>query len=187
MRKIAALALVAILTLALAGCDQQNQGQAPIQTPQGSHTPPNLNNKIDSLNTILKKDPGNLNAQVDLGNAYMDTGQFEKASAAYIKALEINPGLSNVRTDLGTCQRRSGKPDLAAASFREAIRIDPRHPYAHMNLGVVLAYDLGDLDGAIKAFETFLELAPTDPNAQAVRAEIQRLKAVSGSQPAPKS
>ena len=172
-------ALTALLLFALAGCDQQGQNQAPIPGPQG-RTPINLDYKINSLKEMVKKNPDNVNAHIELGNAYMDTNRFSQAIAAYEEALKINPKLINVIADMGTCQRRLGRPDLAAEAYREVIKIDPGHAYAHMNLGVVLAYDLGDLAGAVSEFETYLELAPADQNAPAIRAETERLKSMAG-------
>ncbi|MCK4910135.1 MAG: tetratricopeptide repeat protein [Thermodesulfovibrionales bacterium] len=174
-RAIIFSALTVLLLLALAGCDQKEQGQAPIPGAQG-RTPINLDYKINSLAEIIKKDPANLNAHIELGNAYMDTKRFSQAIAAYQEALKIDPKLTNARADMGTCQRRLGRPDLAAEAFREVIKIDPGHAYAHKNLGVILAFDMGDLEGGIKEFEKFLELAPADQNAPAIRAEIVRLK-----------
>ena len=182
MRQVMFTALMVLMLTALAGCDQQGQNQAPIKGPAGGgvRTPLNLDYKINSLRDMLKKNPENLNARIELGNAYMDTNRFSQAIAAYEAALKINPKLTNVRADMGTCQRRLGRPDLAVEAFREVIKIDPGHAYAHMNMGVVLAYDLGDLAGAISAFETYLRLAPADQNAPQIRAETERLKSMIG-------
>ncbi len=171
----AAIILIALTFLTVAACDQQGQNQTPIQGQSG-RSPLDYSSKINSLTEIIKQNPKNLNAQIQLGNAYMDTNQFQKAITAYSAALAIDPKLTNVRADLGTCHRRSGRPDLAAAAYKEVIKIDPTHVNAHKNLGVVLAYDLGDNKGAVVAFERYLELAPADQDAPAIRAEIQRLR-----------
>jgi len=57
------------------------------------------------------------------------------------------------------------------------MKIDPRHAMAHLNAGVVLAFDLGRKAEAVKEFEKYLELAPNAPNAADIRQEIQKLKA----------
>ena len=61
----------------------------------------------------------------------------------------------------------SGKPKEAIEEYRKALKLDPNHINANRNTGVVLAYDLNDKKGAVKAFEKYLELAPTAPDAAA--------------------
>jgi tetratricopeptide (TPR) repeat protein len=83
----------------------------------------------------------------------------------------------DVRVDMGTCYRNTGRPDRAVEEYRKALAINPRHLNAHRNLGVVLAFDLGDKKQAIKAFEEYLRLSPNAPDADQLRQEIARLKA----------
>ncbi|GBE00270.1 photosystem I assembly protein Ycf3 [bacterium BMS3Abin07] len=128
------------------------------------------------LRGIVKREPGNLNAWVKLGNVLMDSKHFEEAISAYENALKLDPGNVNVRVDVGTCYRRSGKPRRAVDEYNKAIRINPKHPYAHKNKGVVLAFDLHRNDEAIREFETYLKLFPNAPDALQVSGIINELK-----------
>jgi tetratricopeptide (TPR) repeat protein len=170
--RLYAVVLLSSLLLAVWGCDQQ--GEAPITGPAGPSI--DLEYKINSLKEILKKEPGNKHALIELGNAYMDMNRCSEAIPMYSKALELEPMNQNLRVDMGTCQRRIGRPDLAVDAYKKAIAQNPRHAYAHMNLGVVLAYDMNRPEEAIKEFETFLQLAPTDRNAPAIMQTLEDLR-----------
>lgn len=169
MKKLFLLLIVCVICSA--GCKQKESG--PIgEAPRAI----GLENEIKFLKDILKEDPKNLDALIKLGNAYMDSKRFKEAIDAYSRALEIDPKNVNVRVDMGTCYRYAGMPNKAVEEYKKALSIDPKHIYANKNLGVVLAFDLGDREGAIKAFETYLSLAPGAPDAKEVKAEIERLK-----------
>lgn len=173
MKKILVFLLL-LLTVATA-CQSKEEPKSQSQPPAGMLY---TENELKLLQDIVKKDPGNLNAWISLGNLLMDSSRFNEAVDAYQKALAIDPKNVDVRVDMGTCYRNSGKPDIAVREFRKALELNPNHPYGHMNLGVVLAYDLKDNVQAIKEFERYLQLAPNSPNAYQLRMEIQKLKSI---------
>jgi tetratricopeptide (TPR) repeat protein len=107
----------------------------------------------------------------------MDTYRFNEAIAAYQNALELDPKNVDVRVDMAICYRNIGNPQKAVEEFRKAITINPNHLNAHRNLGVVLAFDLGDKKQAAKEWEEYLRLAPNAPDANQLRQEIAKLKA----------
>lgn len=166
---------IALLILATAGCQQKEEPKPQYQFPTG---PIQAQDDVKLLKEAVKQDPGNVNARIKLGNIMMDTSRFNEAIDAYQKALDIDPKNVDVRVDMGTCYRRLGRSDKAVEEYRKALKINPNHLYGHLNLGVVLAYDLNDSANAIKEFEKYLELAPNAPNAGQIRQEIQRLKAI---------
>ncbi len=112
--------------------------------------------RIAALEKMLEKNPKNVQAVVQLGNAYLSTGRNDEAVAAFQKALELTPQDPDVLTQLGVSYRRLGKSSDAAESFRRALKLNPGHPFALVNLGIVLQKDLGDKKGALKAFEALL-------------------------------
>jgi tetratricopeptide (TPR) repeat protein len=72
--------------------------------------------------------------------------------------------------------RSIGDYDRALKEFGEAARQDPAHKNSRYNIGVVLANDKKDLKGAIAAWEDFLRVEPQGERADAVRAEIAKMK-----------
>jgi len=172
MKKI--LFLVMVTAFALAGC--QREEDRPVTGGPPGASPLGAEQEIKLLQSVLKEDPDNLNALIRMGNASMDTARYAEAIEAYGRALSIDPSNTDVRVDMGVCYRNNGRPDIAEKEFRKAIEQNPRHAIAHLNLGVVLAYDMQKPREAVAMFERYLELAPNAPNADAIRGEIAKLK-----------
>ena len=187
MKKILLLGFVAVI--AFSGCQQKDdskpQFQPPIgqtgQGPQGSGPvgsgPIQGFDKVKMLQEAVAKDPKNMNGWIELGNILMDSRRFAEAVEPYQKALAIDPKNVDVRVDLGTCLRESGKPDMAVKEYKKALENNPNHVNANKNMAVVLTYDLKDGKQALKYFEKSLALAPNAPDAGAIKAEIEKLKA----------
>jgi cytochrome c-type biogenesis protein CcmH/NrfG len=135
-----------------------------------------IQKQIAPLLSILKDDPKNLKALIELGNAYFDSEQFDKAIASYSQALEIDPKNVNVRTDMGIMFRRKGDFDRAIAEFKKAAKDDPKHVNSRYNLGVVLLHDKGDMKGAVQAWEDYLQVEPSGPRAENIRNQMGKLK-----------
>jgi len=158
-------------------------GQAPPPPPPPAAVAPKTVNQeqtINRLKTILKSDPENYRAWVDLGNAYFDSNQPEESIAAYEKAMDLDPSDPNVHTDLGTMYRRVQQYQEAIKHYRKAMELDPRHSNSRFNLGVVLLHDLKDYGGAIEAWEEFLKVEPPGERAQSIRDMVDGLKAQQG-------
>jgi cytochrome c-type biogenesis protein CcmH/NrfG len=181
MKKI--LLVILLAAVSLYGCQQKEEPKQQFQPPVGQVPPGGPGapgHGIDTaklLQEAVKKDPKNINAWVELGNVMMDTRRFPEAIDAYAKALELDPKNVNVRADMGTCYRYVGKPELAVREYKKVLETDPKHLNARRNMAIVLAYDLHDSKQAVKEFEKVLELEPNSPDADRIRAEIQKLKA----------
>jgi cytochrome c-type biogenesis protein CcmH/NrfG len=151
---------------------------APAPAPGGS-------DRVAALERQTQADPGNVNAWTELGNAYFDAQQYEKAISAYRKSLELNPNNANVWTDLGVMYRRAGNPEEAIKAFDQAIAVDPKHEVSRMNKGIVMLHDLNDFDGAIQAWEGLLEVNPVAlaPNGVSIDQMVTELKKQQAGQP----
>ncbi len=127
--------------------------------------------------------PDNVNAWTQLGHFYFDSGQPDKAIQAYEKSLELDGSRPDVWVDLGVMYRRNGDPTQAVKCFDRALAIDGRHEVALFNKGIVLMHDIKDSEGALKAWETLVEVNPNaqTPNGQSVRSMIDQVKKVNPS------
>ncbi len=150
---------------------------APAPAPQGP-SPMEVASKVQALKDIVKKDPKNLSAWVELGNLYFDSDQPKEAIEAYNQYLTIKPDNPDVRTDLGTMYRKSGDLDKALAEFRKAAEIDPKHINSRYNIGIVLLHDKQDIKGAIKAWEEYLKVDPKSERAQRIKTQMEKMKAM---------
>ncbi|MCJ7786036.1 MAG: tetratricopeptide repeat protein [Desulfobacterales bacterium] len=132
--------------------------------------------QIQTLKEIVKKDPKNLPAWVELGNLYFDTDQPKEAIEAYSRYLAVKPDNPDVRTDMGIMYRKLGQFDRALEEFRKAARSDPKHVNSRYNIGLVLLHDKQDIQGAIKAWEEYLKVDPNSEKSQRIRAQIEKMK-----------
>jgi len=154
----------------------------PISGPPGQGpTPPardslETTSQIQTLKEIVKKDPKNLAAWVELGNLYFDTDQPKDAIDAYSRYLAVKPDNADVRTDMGIMYRKLGQFDKALEEFRKAAQGDPKHANSRYNIGIVLLHDKGDIKSAIKAWEDYLKVDPNSERAQRIRAQIEKMK-----------
>lgn len=144
--------------------------------PAGGGSPQDYQQRIAEAEKIVAREPNNLQAWVQLGNDYFDTDQPQKAINAYGKALELSPDNANILTDQGIMFRRVGFYDRALANFEKANKIDPKHVQSLFNIGVVYKEDLKQPDKAIAAWERFLKVDSTSPQAQQIKMMVEQLK-----------
>ena len=162
---------------------------APVSSPapviREQSTASDVRSRIAGLEKMLAANPNNVEALVQLGNDYFDEGNYEKAVETYQRSLQIDPRNVDVITDMGVSYRKLGKSREAVDAFRKALEVDPNHAMALFNLGIVLRDDLKDYEGALKAWETFLQKAGDSRYAVMVRPWLKQLKEKIGSSSAP--
>ena len=76
-------------------------------------------------------------------------------------------------------QQNKGDLDGALADYTEALRLNPQYAAAYLNRGIVRAAQK-DYRGAVADYEARLRLRPDDPQKDAIRAEIERLRKLIG-------
>lgn len=172
---VAGLVAGLFISIAVSGCGKKEE-PAP-SSMSGGAVAPNLSMTEQRFNDLLKTDPANLNALVGLGNLYYDTGRFAEAAEQYEKALKIDPGNIDVIVDQGTCFRNIKQPAKAIDNFKKALEINPAHENARFNLGIVLAFDMTDKQGAINVWEELLKRYPNTAKASDIREYITKFKA----------
>jgi tetratricopeptide (TPR) repeat protein len=148
---------------------------APAQAPDAE-----LQGRITMNQSIVVRDPRNVQAWIQLGNDYFDSHQAQKAIEAYGRALELKPNDPDVLTDQGVMYRALGQFDKAIANFEKANRAEPKHVQSLFNMGVVYANDLRKPKEATAAWNRVIQLAPQSEQASAARAGLEELKASAG-------
>jgi tetratricopeptide (TPR) repeat protein len=159
----------------------QKPQMAPPQAP--GPDPAELNLKIQTLKDIIKKDPKNLPALVELGNLYFDSGQPKEAIEAYSQYLTAKPDNADVRTDMGIMYRAMGDFNRAIEEFKKAAQSDPKHVNSRYNIGIVLLHDKQDVKGAIKAWEEYLKVDPNSERANRLKAQMEKMKQMADKMP----
>jgi len=172
---------------------QLQQAAAPSPAPAaadpaagGTRQPPPLDEaKVQSLQTIIKSDPKNSGAYVQLGNAYFDAERYADAIKWYEEGVKLDPKNPDASTDLGVSYYYSGRTDDALKQFENSLKLNPKHAKTLFNKGIVLAFGKRDLQGATEAWQQVVQLAPGTPEAQAAQQGLQGIAAAQGRGPAP--
>ena len=86
----------------------------------------------------LQGNPHLVEAQNNLGNAYLELGQYADAAGCYRLAIKIAPDRGQLHCNLGNALRQLGLSDEAMASTQQALVLEPGLSVAHNNLGLVL-------------------------------------------------
>ncbi|WP_297493507.1 SPOR domain-containing protein [Acidocella sp.] len=108
--------------------------------------------------SILDRDPNNVDALVHEGDAYYALGRCPAAEAAYQKALQNNPKSAAAETGYGRCLLKVN-PAGAEVAFTAAAQDDPGDGNALSDLGI--ARDLqGNFTGAAAAYQQSLMANP---------------------------
>ena len=152
--------------------------QATPQPGQSGGAPPALDeSRVAQLKAQAEREAGNAEVRAQLGNLYFDGERFDEAARWYSAALQINPKDVNVSTDLGIAYYYTNQPDRALEQFEQSLTLDPSHSKTLLNIGVVRAWGKQDLDGAAKAWERVIEVAPNSEEAKRAKQGLEGIRA----------
>lgn len=147
------------------------------QAPAQSQGPPPLDqSRVAALQESANSSPRDPAPRIELGNLYFDSERFADAARWYEAALGLEPRNVNVSTDLGIAYYYMNQPDRALEQFDRSMKIDPRHTKTLLNIGIVRAFGKQDLDGASKAWQRVVEIAPGSPEADRARQALESLR-----------
>jgi len=132
--------------------------------------------KVNALKAVAEREATNPTPRVELANLYFDAQKFDDAIKWYEAALKLNPNDVNVSTDLGVSYYYTNDPEKALAQLDRSLKIDPRHAKTLLNIGIVKAFGKQDLEGASKAWEQVIQLAPDSPEGQAAKRALDTFK-----------
>ena len=142
--------------------------------------PPFDESRAAQLEAAAKRNPSDPESRVQLGNLYFDAERYADAVRWYEAALKVDPKNVNASTDLGIAYYYSNQPDRALAQFDRSLELDPKHSKTLLNIGIVRAFGKQDLDGAEKAWQRVLEVAPDSPEAAVAKKGLDGLRAAHG-------
>jgi tetratricopeptide (TPR) repeat protein len=132
--------------------------------------------RVNALKAVAEREAANPKPRVELANLYFDAERYDDAIRWYEEALKLEPGDVNVSTDLGVSYYYTNQPDKALAQFERSLAIDPKHAKTLLNVGIVRAFGKQDLDGASKAWQQVIALAPDSPEGQAAKRALDSLQ-----------
>jgi len=133
--------------------------------------------RVQSLMTVIKNDPKNAGAALQLANTYFDAEQFTDAIKWYEESFRLDPSNPDASTDLGVSYYYTGQADRALQQFERSLKLNSRHTKTLLNQGIVLAFGKQDLMGAQAAWKQVVALAPDSPEGQAARRALEGITA----------
>jgi len=113
----------------------------------------------------VAKSPGKYRTWGNLGAAYSDAGQNEKAVHCFREALKVEPRFQNGLLNLSNSLLRLNRPKEALDTTMQLINIDKNattKPPVAFTLGLSLA-GVGRYDEAVSVFRDILRAMPNDP------------------------
>ena len=140
-------------------------------------TPPAIDlAQVQALTAVASREPSNPAPRAQLGNLYFDSEHYDDAIKWYSEAVKLAPNDPNVSTDLGVSYYYTNQPDKALEQFDHSLKLDPKHTKTLLNVGIVKAFGKQDLDGAMKAWQDVVQIAPDSPEGQAAKRALDSLK-----------
>jgi tetratricopeptide (TPR) repeat protein len=147
------------------------------ERPQAAPAPPPLDEtQAERFRAEAEADPRASAPRVALANLYFDAERYSDAVTWYEAALKLDAANADVSTDLGVSYYYLNQPDRALQQFAHSLSLDPKHTKTMLNMGIVRAFGKQDLDGASKAWEQVVALAPQSPEGQAARRALEAMR-----------
>ena len=134
--------------------------------------------RVAELRAVAERAPEDVQVRIDLGDLYFDARRFEEAVPWYEAVVALDPEEVEVSTDLGVAYYYLDDTDRALAQFARSLDVDPTHAKTILSLGIVRAFGVQDLEGAIEAWEEVVRLAPDGPEGLAAADALERFRAV---------
>ncbi len=120
----------------------------------------NLAKGTQALATAIDEHhPERMEFYLQLGDAWKDSGQMDKALPLYEEAVRRDPKSAIALQRLGMSLRSSGQGERAGVILNQALALDPRDAVTWHQLGL-LDLDQGSKMEAVTAFQKAIELDP---------------------------
>jgi len=119
---------------------------------------------VEAYRKAISIDDRRTQAHGNIGVAYKELGELDKAEHHYKIVLNKNPNDPAANNNMGNLMRHLGRYDEAISHLQKSIEINPRYADAYGNLGA-LYKELKLYDKAIPFYENAIKLEPQHINA----------------------
>ncbi|MEV4576651.1 tetratricopeptide repeat protein [Nonomuraea jabiensis] len=116
-----------------------------------------LQGALADLSYVLELDPEFVAAYVNRSGIWAALGEHAKAKADALRGLELEPRNAYLLAALGQAEATLGRHEAALTAFRTSLDLDPEAATTWAGRAV-LAYELGDLDGAVADLTRAIQL-----------------------------
>jgi Flp pilus assembly protein TadD len=129
---------------------------------------------IARFESAVQVDPQNWSYHFNLGHAASQAQKWDRSIAEYRLAAGLQPTDFATRYNLAMALHRRGDEPGAIAELQNGSETAPSIPAFHLALGVSLE-KVGRLDEAGRAYQTYLDMAPSAPDADRIRSHLQSM------------
>jgi tetratricopeptide (TPR) repeat protein len=128
------------------------------------------------LQQLIQKNPEHALAYSYLGDIFLKKKNYDNALTLYKRSIDLNPNDGENYFRIGQAYYYKKLGGLAKNNFRRALQLDPKLKFCYFHIG--LAYLMLDRDknGTIKNWETYIRIAPEDPQYEKIQRAIELLK-----------
>ena len=120
---------------------------------------------IAQLEQVTKAAPDATAAWVNLGIAYRESNDLERAEKSLTRALELNARHPVALNELGIVYRKTGRFAQARKSYEQVLALYPSFHFARRNLAILCDLYLHDSACALEQYQLYLQAVPADKDA----------------------
>jgi superkiller protein 3 len=113
---------------------------------------------------LVRSEPANTDARVELGQVYAESGAFARAAEEFETVLEVAPRSLVPLMYLGRVYLEMREFDKAESALQDAVALEPGNVFIHVNLGR-LYHELGRCPEAVREFRWVVRERPDNANA----------------------
>ena len=128
---------------------------------------------ISQLEQVTKAAPDATAAWVNLGIAYRESNDLERAEASLRQALTLNARHPVALNELGIVYRRTGRFAQSRQSYEQVLALYPSFHFARRNLAILCDLYLHDSACALEQYQLYLQAVPDDKDAAMWVADLQ--------------
>lgn len=125
---------------------------------------------------VIKKEPENALAYSYLGDIYLRKQQYDGALNLYLKAVDLNPDIAENYFRMGQIHYFKKNSSLAIENFNKALAKDKKLKISYYHIGLAYLMLLREKEKTIEYWETYIKLAPEDPQYDSIRRVIELLR-----------
>ncbi len=128
------------------------------------------------LQESLKQNPENKTAYSYLGDIFLQKKNFDSALTLYKRVAEIDPSDAENFFRMGQVYYYKKIPALSIDNYKKALELNSNLKFTYYNLGLTYLMLSRDKQNTIRSWESYLRVAPEDPQYEKIRRVIELLR-----------